>query len=146
MEKLIVQTKPVEIKVLKIGGHKLTKSVFNQIPVYDGLWAIEKLLGIDEHDYWAVNLDLIGYVNQPVCHSDASLTSMATFDDTYPFIWEKLSTYLTWEVIKNVPLEEFVYLLCNHSRDGLSKVAIPKSLPLIKSRIKDQLDQIYIAT
>jgi hypothetical protein len=146
MDKLIVQTKPVEIKVLKIGGHKLTKSVFNQIPVYDGLWAIEKILGIDEHDHWGVNLDLIGYVNQPVNHSDASLTRMATHDWTYPNIWEKLSTFLTWEVIKGIPTEEYVYILCNHSRDGLSKVAIPKNLPLIKSRMKEQLDQIYIAT
>lgn len=146
MDKLIVQTKPVEIKVLKIGGHKLTKSVFNQIPVYDGLWAIEKILGIDEYDHWDVNLDLIGYVNQPVSFSDAELTRMKTFDWTYPMIWEKLSNFLTWEVIKDIPPEEYVYILCNHSRDGLSKVAVPKDLPRIKRRMKEQLDQIYIAT
>ena len=63
-EELTIETLPVEIKVIRVGGHKMTKAVFNQIPILCHVVIKQKESLIEFEDIEGnAGVNILGWVN-----------------------------------------------------------------------------------
>jgi len=143
-EEVVIKTLPVEIRVIRVGGHKMTLSVFDQLPQEDifEMFDVESIAGFSISEFECENSFEEG---------DLELTDGA---------WDSIFQDCGYEILGYVQRQGFWLLLIKNSK--LVKVSsvhrwvfqdwstnrypLSRVLGVFIETVLRKFDQVYIAT